>query len=399
MTKIEKSNILTINAGSSSIKFAVYEIKDHLLQKLSGKINRIGFKDADFTIKECNSSNTVKQKINAPDFHTATLSLIEWIQKQEWFQHTNAIGHRIVYGIKHTHSEIITDTLLKELNSISNYDPDHLPAEIEIIQLIKEKHSNILQIACFDSAFHTTIPMVAKKFAIPKNYYEDGIMRYGFHGISYSYLMQELKKLNGAKANGRIILAHLGNGASMAAVENGQCIDTTMGFTPAGGLVMSTRSGDVDPGIAWHLMQKGIGAKKFNEIINHQSGLLGISGTSSDMNDLLHHEKDNADAALAIDIFCYRAKKYIGAYTAALGGLDLLVFSGGIGENSPEVRKNMCNGLRFLEIELDEMKNMNNESIISSGASKVTVYVIKTNEEIMIARMVCKVLNESTKNK
>ncbi len=267
-----------------------------------------------------------------------------------------------------------------------------MPAEIEIIQIIKQKHPDLLQVACFDTAFHTTIPTVAKTFAIPKSYYDEGIQRYGFHGISYSYLMQELRKKNEAEANGKIILAYLGSGASLAAVKDGKCLDTSMGFTPAGGIAMSTRSGDLDPGVAWYLMQKGIDAKAFNDLINHQSGLLGISGISADMEELLQQEKVDINAALAIDIFCYQIKKYIGAYTAFLGGLDTLVFSGGIGEHSPEVRSRICDGLEFLGIELCEIKNMNNEAIISKEANKIKVHVIPTNEELMIAKLVNDVL-------
>ncbi len=285
----------------------------------------------------------------------------------------------------HTKSEIITKDLLDELSKIADYDPEHLPAEIEIIQLIKKINPKLRQVACFDTSFHTTIPAVAKIFAIPKQYFDEGIQRYGFHGISYSYLMKELQKINEAESKGRIILAHLGNGASIAAVKDGKCIDTSMGFTPAGGIVMSSRSGDIDPGIAWYLMQKGIETKAFNHLINHQSGLLGISGVSSDMQQLLE-QKDNEDAVLAIDIFCYQIKKYIGAYTAVLGGLDVLIFSGGIGENAPEIRKRICKDLDFLHAELDEEKNNRNDQLISSANSTVKIYVIPTNEELMIAK-------------
>ena len=380
--------MLTINGGSSSIKFALYKEPEELQQILSGNITNIGSKDAAFTIKEVDSNNASKQKINASDFHAATISLIEWLEKQEWFGQVKAIGHRVVHGMKHTEPEVINDDLIKELGSISNYDPDHLPAEIEIIQIIKQKHPNLLQVACFDTAFHTTIPAVAKIFAIPKSYYEKGVQRYGFHGISYSYLMQELKKKNEAEANGKIVLAHLGSGASIAAVTNGRCIDTSMGFTPAGGIVMSTRSGDLDPGVAWYFMQQGMDAKAFNDLINHQSGLLGISGTSANMQALLEQEKENTNAALAIEIFCYQIKKYIGAYTAILGGLNILVFSGGIGEHSSEIRSRICDGLEFLGIELCEIKNTNNEVIISNKASKVKVYIIPTDEERMIVESV-----------
>ncbi len=396
--------ILTINGGSSSIKFALYKKQEELTQILSGTITNIGSKDAALAIKEVDNSNSIKQKINASNFHAATISFINWLENQEWFEHVKAIGHRVVHGMKHTQPEVISDDLIKELKSISNYDPDHLPAEIEIIQIIQKKHPDLLQVACFDTAFHTTIPRVAKTFAIPQKYYDEGVQRYGFHGISYSYLMQELRKKNEAEANGKIILAHLGSGASLAAVKDGKCIDTSMGFTPAGGIVMSTRSGDLDPGVAWFLMQKrnarlngtGRDAKAFNDLINHQSGLLGISGISGDMQGLLQQRKENTNAALAIDIFCYQIKKFIGAYTAALCGLDTLVFSGGIGEHSPEVRSRICDGLEFLGIELCEIKNMNNEAIISTEASKIKVRVIPTNEELMIAKFVYSMQDYST---
>ncbi|MEO8712733.1 MAG: acetate/propionate family kinase [Parafilimonas sp.] len=383
--------ILTINAGSSSIRFALYTKEDELQQNISGKIERIGLKDAIFTINQNNKIS--EEQIDASNFYNATASLIGWFEKQDWFKNVNAIGHRIVHGMKHTQAEIIKDDLIKELNSITDYDPDHLPAEIEIIKIIKEKFSQLLQVACFDTAFHTSIPAVAKTFAIPKKYYDEGIQRYGFHGISYSYLMQELRKQNQAEANGKIILAHLGNGASIAGVKDGKCIDTSMGFTPAGGIVMSTRSGDLDPGVAWYLMQEGLDAKAFNNLINHQSGLLGISGISADMQVLLQQGKKNKDAALAIDIFCYQIKKYIGAYTAALRGLDILVFSGGIGENAAIIRSRICEDFKYLGIELNEEKNNKNEWLISNDNSKVKVYVIPTNEELMMATMVDQLLS------
>ncbi|MEO7523781.1 MAG: hypothetical protein ABIT58_06780, partial [Ferruginibacter sp.] len=250
------------------------------------------------------------------------------------------------------------------------------------------------------------IPAVAKTFALPKSYTDEGVQRYGFHGISYSYLMQELRKQNEANANGKIILAHLGNGASLAAVKDGKCIDTSMGFTPAGGIMMSTRSGDLDPGVAWYLMKEGNArlngtgrnAKDFNNLINHQSGLLGISGISSDMETLLRLEKENKDAALAIDIFCYQIKKYIGAYTAVLGGLDTLVLSGGIGENAPIIREHICKDLGYLNIHLNEEKNNKNRWQISNEESNVKVFVIPTNEELMIAKTIGELYEKSVQD-
>ncbi len=381
--------ILTINAGSSSIKFALYPVHNEARQNLSGRIERIGSPDAKLTVNQHTES---EEKIDGSSFQAATLALMSWFEKQDWFDHVKAVGHRIVHGMKHTQAEIITDDLLKELNSIVEYDPDHLPEEIEIVQALQKKRPNLVQIACFDTAFHTKIPPVAKTFAIPKKYYDEGVQRYGFHGISYSYLMQKLKNQNEAEANGRIILLHLGSGASLAAVKDGKCVDTSMGFTPAGGIVMSTRSGDLDPGVAWYLMKQGMDEKAFNTLINRQSGLLGISGVSADMEVLLQPENENKDTALAVDIFCYQIKKYIGAYTAALGGLDTLVFSGGIGEHSPQVRSKICDNLEFLGIDIDEIRNMTNKPVISTEKSKVEVHVIKTNEELMIAKMVYDIL-------
>jgi acetate kinase len=238
------------------------------------------------------------------------------------------------------------------------------------------------------------MPRVAKLLPIPRRFDAKGIQRYGFHGLSYTYLMEELSHMEGSNAaNGRVILAHLGNGASLAAVRDGKSIDTSMGFTPAGGLTMGTRPGDLDPGVAWYLMQsENLTPKEFSNLINHDSGLLGISETSSDMQDLLATETTDVRAAEAVALFCYQAKKWIGAFTVALGGLDTLVFSGGIGENSPAVRSRICEGLGFLGIELEEKRNIANAPVISKENGKVVVHVIHTEEELMIARNVCLML-------
>lgn len=387
-----ETSILTINAGSSSIRFSMYKKGEELQQNISGKIERIGLKDAKFSINQKS-----EEKIHASDFQTATLSLMEWFEKQHWFRNVTAIGHRVVYGMKHTKAEVVTEDLLNELDLFKDNDPDHLPAEIEFIRLLQQKYPSLIQIACFDTAFHATIPPVARTFAIPKKYHDEGIRRYGFHGISYSFLMQELLRKNEVEANGKIILAHLGSGASIAAVKGGKCIDTSMGFTPAGGIVMGTRSGDLDPGIAWYLMRQGMNAKVFNDLINHESGLLGISGLSADMEVLLQHANDNKDAALAVDIFCYQVKKYIGAYTAALGGLDILVFSGGIGEHAPVIRSRICAGLAYAGIDIEDEYNNKNEWQISNKKSQVKVYVIPTNEELMIADLVTNILENNKK--
>jgi acetate kinase len=249
------------------------------------------------------------------------------------------------------------------------------------------------QVACFDTAFHRTMPRVAKLLPIPRRYAARGVERYGFHGLSYSYLMEELTRLDPAAARGRVILAHLGNGASLAAVHHGQSIDTSMGFTPTSGLVMSTRTGDLDPGLVYYLARTArMTAPQFQQLVNQESGLLGVSGTSSDLRDLLAREAGDIRAAEAVALFCYQVKKWIGSFAAALGGLDTLVFAGGIGENAPLIRERICNGLGFLGIELHRKRNAKNATLISPDEGRVAVHVIRTDEELMIARIVTRVL-------
>ncbi len=394
------TNILVINGGSSSIKFALYSMDEKLNNILSGKIKRIGLDNPEFTISNNLTHEKNEIKIDATNFKEAAELLIEWLKRQKYFEEIDCIGHRIVHGMNHTHPEIIDDRLLIELHRISEYDPDHLPAEIEMIELFKKEFPKLLQFACFDTSFHTNMPRVAKILPIPRRFYKAGIQRYGFHGLSFTYLMEALKNINGHdESKGRIILAHLGNGASLAAVKDGRSLDTTMGFTPAGGLVMGTRPGDLDPGVVWYMMQsEGMTAVKFNHLINHESGLLGVSEISSDMQDLLQKENEDVRAAEAVDLFCYSVKKWIGAFTAVLNGLDTLVFSGGIGENAPVIRSRICKDFNYLGIELDEEKNKKNATVISTGKSNVKVYIMPTDEEIIIAKST-KELFINSKNK
>jgi acetate kinase len=334
------------------------------------------------------------RKVPAGGHKAAVEFLLDWLEKQEDFAGVRAVGHRVVHGMKHTQPEIVTKKLLEELHRISPYDPDHLPGEIELIQRLRERYPKMPQVACFDTAFHQTMPRVAKLLPIPRRFDAQGVQRYGFHGISYAYLMEELARLGDpAATKGRVILAHLGNGASMAAVRNGKSIDTSMGFTPTAGLVMSTRSGDLDPGVAPYLARTGkTTIQKFYEMVNHQSGLLGVSETSSDMRDLLAIEKKDIRAAEAVALFCYQAKKWIGSFAAALGGLDTLVFAGGIGENAPPIRERICAGLGFLGLEIDKAHNAKSAALISTNASRARVRVIRTDEELMIAKSVSRVL-------
>ncbi|MEJ0104182.1 MAG: acetate/propionate family kinase [Bacteroidota bacterium] len=395
------NSVFVINAGSSSIKFALYETEPSLLQLLYGQVENIGHSNACLTW----TNNLINEKksinIDAVNYDTAVKHLGEWLKNQADFVSIKAIGHRIVHGMNHSKPALITAGLLSDIKKIIAYDPEHLPLELKLIDFFTQYHPGIPQIACFDTSFHTGMPDVAKLLPIPKQYRAKGIQRYGFHGLSYAYLVEELGRLqNTPVAPGKIILAHLGNGASLAAVKNGKSMDTSMGFTPASGLTMSTRTGDLDPGVAWYLMQaENLSPEQFSKLINHESGLLGISGTSGDMRELIKNRKEDIHAAEAVDFFCYQVKKWIGSFTAVLGGLDTLVFSGGIGEHSPEVRRQVCDGLQFLGIELDETRNEKNESIISADRSKACVRVIHTNEELMIAKLVCKVLNNRVNEK
>jgi acetate kinase len=392
---IDQACILTINGGSSSIKFALYiagEIPTCLFQ---GKIDRIGLKDTTLTFHHKNEDHQDTLKVEASDHSSAANFLMNWLEKQNEYSSVKAVGHRVVHGMSHTAPVLITPELMDELHRIAPYDPDHLPEEVELIEAFQQRHPNLPQIACFDTAFHSTMPRVAKLLPIPRRFDAKGIQRYGFHGLSYSYLIEELAHIAGTKAaQGRVILAHLGSGASLAAVREAKSIDTSMGFTPAGGLMMGSRPGDLDPGVAWYMMQsENLTPKQFNTLINHESGLLGVSETSSDMHDLLESQTIDIRAAEAVELFCYQAKKWIGAFAAALEGLDTLVFSGGMGENAPEIRSRICEGLGFLGIEIDEKRNKTNAPVISTDKGKTVVRVIHTDEERMIAKTVSKMIN------
>jgi acetate kinase len=387
-------SVLTINGGSSSIRFAVYEAGETPRRRLHGKIDRIGLRGTNLIVNDPAGKAQVPRRLAAADHRTAVGFLLDWLEAQPVFASVKAAGHRVVHGMKHSEPERVTPELLAELHRITSYAPDHLPREIGLIEAFLRRHPKLPQVACFDTAFHRSMPRVAKLLAIPRRYGAKGVERYGFHGLSYAYLMEELGRLDPAATHGRIILAHLGNGASLAAVRHGKSIDTSMGFTPTAGLVMSTRTGDLDPGLVYYLARtERMSAARFQRMVNHESGLLGVSGTSSDMRDLLVQEAVDVRAAEAVALFCYQAKKWIGSFAAILGGLDTLVFAGGIGENAPAVRKRICDGLDFLGVELNENRNAKNASLISPDAGRVQVRVIGTDEELMIARSVARVLN------
>lgn len=388
--KAAAPSVLTLNAGSSSIRFAVYGAGERPQVRLAGKVDRIGLSRTTLSAESPGGGPRVSLRLAAQDHRAAVERLLAWLEAQPAFASVVAAGHRVVHGMGHSRPERITPRLLAELRRISPYDPDHLPVEIELIEAIRGRHPGLPQVACFDTAFHHAMPRVAQLLAIPLRFGREGVRRYGFHGLSYEYLMEELARIGDpAAGRGRVILAHLGNGASMAAVLRGRSMDTSMGFTPAAGLVMSTRSGDLDPGLLSFLARRErMTPAQFERMVNHESGLLGVSGISPDMRDLLPRAAAGGRAEDAVGLFCYQAKKWIGSYAAALGGLDTLVFSGGIGENVPRVRARICAGLAFLGIELDPRANGRGAAVISRRAGRVTVRVIRTDEELMIARSV-----------
>ena len=389
-------NVLTLNGGSSSIRFAFYDAMDASTKLLDGKIDRIGVSNTTLTVEELQhgAQSRTTTPLDAADHRSAAAFLMDRLGSHAQFGSIRAVGHRVVHGMKHSSPERITPGLLTELKRITPYDPEHLPREIELIETVSRMHPELPQVACFDTAFHRTMPRVATLLPIPRRYESKGVQRYGFHGLSYTYLMAELARLGDpAAARGRVILAHLGNGASLAAVRDGKCIDTSMGFTPAAGLVMSTRSGDLDPGVMSFLAAtESMDAAAYQKMVTHESGLLGLSETSSDIRDLLAREGDDVRAAEAVALFCYQIKKWIGSFAAALGGVDTLVFAGGIGENAPTLRARICDGLNFLGIELNDARNAQNAALVSGESGSVAVRVIRTDEESVIARSTIRVL-------
>jgi len=387
-------HILTINGGSSSIKFALFDSGTSPKRILAGGIDRIGLPDATWHSKGLDNADTFSHPVQAPNHKAAVAILMDWIEKRR--DSLAAVGHRVVHGgPKYSEPQRITPEMLADLRVLTPFDPEHLPEEILLTEEFHHRFPDLLQIACFDTAFHHHLPLVARLLPIPRRYEAQGVRRYGFHGLSYAYLMEELASVAGAEvAKGRVILAHLGNGASLAAVRNGKSVDTSMSLTPAAGVPMSTRSGDIDPGLVSYLARtEQMSAKQFDEMVNFKSGLLGISETSSDMHDLLNSEAEDMRAAEAIAIFCYQVRKWIGAFAAALGGLDTLVFAGGIGENAATIRTRICDQLGFLGIELDQKRNAEHAPWISTGTGRVKVRVIRTDEELMIARSVLQILH------
>jgi acetate kinase len=381
------NRILTINSGSSSIKFALYQMGKDERTVLAGSIRGIGAGSGVFRIKEGGGKSLVERHLQLRDHDEALKEVDGWLQ--DYAPYFDTVGHRLVHGgSRFIQAHLITPDLESVLEELIPFAPDHLPHEIKAIKAIRKSYPGVKQVGCFDTAFHRNMPEVAQIYPLPGDLRGEGVLRYGFHGLSYEYILGELGKEAGEEAStGRIVIAHLGNGASMAAVKEGKSMDTTMGFSPAGGLVMSTRSGDLDPGVLLYLFkEKKLDVPAVNRMVNKEGGLLAVSGASPSMEDLLALEAGNPQAALAAELFCYQAKKFLGALAAVLGGLDTLIFTGGIGENAPSIRRRICEGMEFLGIRLDPVRNNPHEPVISADHSPVTVRVMKTNEELMIAR-------------
>ncbi len=376
--------VLCLNSGSSSVKYALFRmgLEDETLLA-RGAAERIGLDGGSIWIQAGTRLSVLSSRRDFPDHRAAIEAAFLQLEGLR-LENPTAVGHRVVHGgLTHFEPVKVDRQLIGELKKLIPFAPLHLPSEIEGIEAVAGRFPELAQVACFDTAFHRRMPEVAQRFPLPGQLWEEGLRRFGFHGLSYEYVLGAL----GAAARGRVLIAHLGNGASMAAVHDGLPVDTTMGFTPTGGFMMGTRSGDLDPGVLLYLMnERGYSSGQIGSLINDQAGLLGISGTSPDMRTLLSRSKEDARAALAVDMFCYHVRKSIGALTATLGGLDTLVFTGGIGEKAAPVRASVCQGLSHLGIQLDEGRNAVHADPASSRESAVAVRVIPTNEDLVIAR-------------
>src|SRR5918992_506330 len=389
---VSTQRLLTINTGSSSLKAALYRLREDTTQtpELRAEASRIGGRGGGMRLADARGETPDERRDDLPDHAAALDALISRLRDRGLDRDDllAAVGHRIVHGgDRHREPQRVTPGVVADLRALVPIDPNHLPQAVAAIEAVSRAYPAVPQVACFDTAFHSRMPRVARLYALPSRLAEEGIIRYGFHGLSYEYVMEELRRLEPEAAAGRVVVAHLGNGASMAAVRGGVGVDTTMGFTPTGGLVMGTRSGDLDPSVPLFLLEeRGMSPTEVSDLLNKQAGLLGVSGTSADMRDLLDREAYDGRAAEAVALFCYQAKKFLGALVAALGGLDALVFTGGIGEHSAPVRERVCEGLEFLGIRLDTDRNAAHARVISSAASAVTVLIVPTDEDLMVAR-------------
>src|SRR5438270_2763607 len=377
-----EQTILCLNGGSSSLKFAVYRLNGAAEERtFSGAVEAIGAEGGRAWL-HAGDKVLSEQCGPFPDHAEAVKMMFAALQAQGVTE-LAAAGHRVVHGgPKFTVPRLIDEELKAGLKELIPFAPLHLPSQVAMIEAVEAHFPDLWQVACFDTAFHSRMPEVAQRFALPQKLWEHGIRRYGFHGLSYEYVVSKVGPALGQRA----IIAHLGNGASMAALKDGLSMDTSMCLTPTGGFMMGTRSGDLDPGVLIYLMKAGYSADRLEDLVEHEAGLLGVSGQSSDMKILLEKSQIDKAAGLAVEMFAYQVRKFIGAYAAVLNGLDTLVFTGGIGERAVEVRVKVCLGLEYLGIALDTEANDRNAEMISLPASKCTVRVIQTDEDLMIVR-------------
>jgi len=373
--------ILCINCGSSSLKFSLYQLADDEQLVAGGQVDRIGIPGTSIKVLDGSGATLRDGPFEFSRLDEIVGAIFSGLEQLHLPQPI-AVGHRIVHGgPDHTAPEQVTPEVLTALRKVVPFVPLHLPASIAAIEAISARFPKLTQVVCFDTAFHRTLPEIAARFPMSRELWEVGVRRYGFHGLSYEYIVSVL----GGQSRGRVIIAHLGNGASLAAVRDGKSVDTSMGFTPTGGFMMGTRSGDLDPGLILYLLrEKGYDAKQLDEAVNRAAGLLGVSAVSSDMRTL--KESPDPRAELARQMFCYQLRKQIGAMAAVLEGIDMLVFTGGIGEHDAELRWEVCRGLRHLGIEIDSQRNTDHQDPISGAGSKCVVRVVPTNEDLVIVR-------------
>jgi acetate kinase len=387
--------ILVLNAGSSSIKFCVFRVDERELSRdLRGQVSGLGTA-AKFVMRRDDSLIEDRPLAQASISHAGALEqLLDAIEAHLGGAHIVGVGHRVVHGgLEFMAPTVLTEEVLDRLDRYVPLAPLHQPHNLAAIRVMLERLPGTPEFACFDTAFHRTIPEVAQLFALPPRFAAAGIRRYGFHGLSYEYIASRLPALDGRAASGRTVVFHLGNGASMCAMVGGRSVATTMGFTAVDGLPMGTRCGSLDPGVVLFLMDElALGPREIERLIYHESGLLGMSGVSSDVRELL--ASDAPAAATALDVFVYRAGRELGSLAAALGGLDAIVFTAGIGENQREIRARICRDAEWLGVELDEAANPRHGPRIATPRSRVLAFVVPTDEESMIARHVLRLLGE-----
>ena len=373
------TTILALNAGSSSLKFALYAAAtDGQRLLLGGAVSDTHTDTPTITTRIGDATTSARF---APDDQTTVFDAIH--EAVAAIGSPGCVVHRLVRGDPGDRGPVIlTPAIIEALHTAETLAPLHLPNELEYIHIVERRLAGVTQIACFDTDFHHDLPEVASRYALPATLWDQGLRRYGFHGLSYESVLDHL----GPNRPNKVVVAHLGHGASLAAIRNGRCVDTTMGFTPTGGLVMATRCGDLDPGALIHILRSGYDVDRLDDLVNRHAGLLGLSGTTSDMETLLEHSAHDAAAALAIDVYCHTARRHLGALTATLNGIDTLVFTGGIGEHAPPIRAAICEGLQHIGLRIDPSANNANDTVISQPGSTVEVLVIGADEERMLAQ-------------